>query len=894
MNEQEISQLRAVGLLPQSEQTVAPSAHPTAAPTHVQHVLATADDALVTERGVVTTPKISKMWEIALVAILLIITAVAHGTNMLQYPYYENDEGTYMSQAWSVVTSGTLSPYTYWYDHAPAGWFFIAAFTKLVGGFFAFGTSIDTGRVFMWLLHVVSVFFVYSIAKQLTKGRVLAGLVAGLVFALSPLALYFGRRVLLDNMMVFWVLLSLWTLVRAKVTLRATVFAAAAFGVAVLTKETAVFFLPAFLYVVWAGVHKSHRVFGLSLWVTISGLVISLYPLYALIKSEFFPASWFGSGKHVSLLETLKFQAGRGSGLPFWNTQSEFYTNLVEWFHRDTALMVIGGSALLLGLVFAYARKEFRAPLLFAVCMLWFLMRGGIIINFYILPLIPFLALLIGLVVSLLAESFSKFLVSIDWAKGIAYTYAGAAVVACALFVVPMLAQSGAIYTTDETAPMKQALEWTKQNLDPTAVMVVDNAIFVDLRESRFAGDPAFSNAEWFWKVEKDPTVFAERIGGDWLHVDYVLLSHEMVRQISDYQITLTKDILPHTSLVTGWTGGGAFLDLDKYISTNGDWMRVYKVHSQEEFVGETLWRADVAQYVHSYGQVVPESGVTTASTQADMLLRAVLVDDQKTFAGLWAWTRDHMQHRQGDKLVSEGWQNGSAAVDYNAYLAPNQDIATALILAGRKWKQAEYTTAGTEIVADIWNKLAISANGQTLLASSTKQGVQESRLVNTSLLAPASYRLFAQVDKSRPWATLADQSYTLLPNTTATLTKELTVSKSGVITKVTSGAYAPAVVEKHVAQDAVWFETDTAQAWFTTSTGEVASLTTATVKDKQLAQELYAEAIATHFNRTEKAWATELGFTEKSALWQAFSLFAPDQRLISVLRNITPVVATK
>ena len=93
--------------------------------------------------------------ELAIIAVLLLISGISHGYNMFHFPYYENDEGVYMSQAWSLLTQGRLSPYTYWYDHAPFGCMLIALWTKLTGGFFTFGLSVNSGRVLMLVFHLV-------------------------------------------------------------------------------------------------------------------------------------------------------------------------------------------------------------------------------------------------------------------------------------------------------------------------------------------------------------------------------------------------------------------------------------------------------------------------------------------------------------------------------------------------------------------------------------------------------------------------------------------------------------------------------------------------------------------------------------------------------------------
>ena len=48
------------------------------------------------------------------------------------------------------MREGRLAPYTYFYDHAPAGWILLAAWMALSGGPHAFGSTIDSGRVLSW------------------------------------------------------------------------------------------------------------------------------------------------------------------------------------------------------------------------------------------------------------------------------------------------------------------------------------------------------------------------------------------------------------------------------------------------------------------------------------------------------------------------------------------------------------------------------------------------------------------------------------------------------------------------------------------------------------------------------------------------------------------------
>ncbi len=87
---------------------------------------------------------------------LVAVGLVSHGLNMFQYPALNrfDDEGIYPSQAWAILREGHLSPYTYFYDHAPGGWILLAGWMAVTGGPHAFGGAIDSGRVLMLLLHL--------------------------------------------------------------------------------------------------------------------------------------------------------------------------------------------------------------------------------------------------------------------------------------------------------------------------------------------------------------------------------------------------------------------------------------------------------------------------------------------------------------------------------------------------------------------------------------------------------------------------------------------------------------------------------------------------------------------------------------------------------------------
>ena len=173
---------------------------------------------------------------------LVAIGLLAHGLNMFQFPSFTgiDDEGIYASQAWAILREGQLSPYTYVYDHVPGGWILLAGWMVLTGGPHAFGGAIDSGRVLMLLLHVASVVMLYRVARKLGCGVRLAALGA-LLFTISPLELTYGRRLLLDNIMLFGCLLSLDLLLDGWGRLSRVTLSGVCFGIAMLTKETAFF-----------------------------------------------------------------------------------------------------------------------------------------------------------------------------------------------------------------------------------------------------------------------------------------------------------------------------------------------------------------------------------------------------------------------------------------------------------------------------------------------------------------------------------------------------------------------------------------------------------------------------------------------------------------------------
>ena len=140
---------------------------------------------------------------------LMLVALVAHAFNMFQYPAQQwiPGEGTFVAQSWAVLHPGQLQAADF-FAHPPAGWLLLAAWTGLTGGPHAFGTAIDSARVFMLLLHLAMIPLLFRIARKLGCGDGAAAF-AVLLFSLSPLAILYQRFVLSGVMMLWWLLASL-------------------------------------------------------------------------------------------------------------------------------------------------------------------------------------------------------------------------------------------------------------------------------------------------------------------------------------------------------------------------------------------------------------------------------------------------------------------------------------------------------------------------------------------------------------------------------------------------------------------------------------------------------------------------------------------------------------
>lgn len=520
-----------------------------------------------------------------LIAAILLVAALAHGINMFDFPYYENDEGTYMAQAWAVVEQGRLAPYTYWYDHAPGGWLLIALWAKLSGGFDTFGMAVNSGRVLMLLLQVAATFMLYRIARSIS-GSVVVGAIAALTFALSAYGIYFHRRVLIDNIAAFWMLLSIYPLVTGRLTLLRVWLSALAMGIAVLSKEPIVFLFPVLAYLVFYRAHSSHRWFATIGWAAISGLVVSLYVLMALLKNELFPSGTLlgGTSQHVSLIGTLRFFSCQGQddgGI--LDPNSNFWQLVGTWVRQDPFL-VIGGSAAAVVSVLTIKRYRLAGIMGLATLALWaFLARGGLIRGFYLVPVVPLLALNAGLVYGSAANWLRRLLenrirLGAMLGKGGQVAALAICLGLCGLGYVSsdlgFRSDPYVLWNSDQAYGQRQALEWVRTNIPSDKLVVTDNYLWTDLNGTSEADgqqDTAFRSeysSYYYWPVAQDPEIRNGTFDGDWRSIDYLVSTSQMHEDAREFGLALVVDALEYSRPVAQFDTGGFNVTVHKVDKT--------------------------------------------------------------------------------------------------------------------------------------------------------------------------------------------------------------------------------------------------------------------------------------------------------------------------------------
>ncbi len=239
----------------------------------------------------------------------------------------------------------------------------------------------------------------------------------------------------------------------------------------------------------------------------------------------------------MALLYTIWQQLHRSQG-SMLDPHSLFWTfSLDAWLPKDTFLLAGGMVATLLNLVQGLRdRKRHRGQLvvaLLATSYAFYLMRGSVMLEFYVVPLVPFLALNIGLLVARI----------LHLVPGRRWLFVLSAFVQSLLlvcfFTVLLLPTGGYLLVRDEfgkvvphdlyklplTPLQEQQLAFIRAHIPPTARIIMDEDLWVQLHDVR----PYYPLAHSHWKAASDPAVRDKLFARNWQNIDYIVLSNKML-----------------------------------------------------------------------------------------------------------------------------------------------------------------------------------------------------------------------------------------------------------------------------------------------------------------------------------------------------------------------------
>jgi hypothetical protein len=509
-------------------------------------------------------------------ALVLTLVAVLYGVNLHGYPQFINDdEGTYFAQAWAVANQGVMAHYTYWYDHPPVGWIQLAVLlTPLQWIWGGDDLPVQTaGRGMMTLIAVISAALLYKIARNMGLSES-AALVVPLLWALSPMTIFYGRQIFLDNISMVW-LLACFALITGKPKLHYHVAAGAIFGMSVLSKETAAVALPAILVTIWVFSWPKTRAFSFVGFLGTGGLLVSGWLLFAVIKNELLP----GAG-HVSLWEAIAWQLHGRGGAGFMFTDGSGANNILkEWLGHDPYLVTAGMLLSFVGLFFRQSRGVALVPVLYLIVAL----RGGYIPAMYIITPLPFFALIIVYLTWKLWHAVgSRSWKAVLW-PGRAIV---ATLVAVSVFIITpsWAAESNRAVTENQNVAYQEALAYVNANLPRDTTVLTDDNTWNDLVKMGWSGD-GWSGPLWHFKLDRDPVAQAENLPNGWEDVDYILLGRAMEvfvggEILSSENAPLAHAALSHSELVEAWGPVGLQVRLLK-VNPDMDpvdphWMRLH------------------------------------------------------------------------------------------------------------------------------------------------------------------------------------------------------------------------------------------------------------------------------------------------------------------------------
>jgi hypothetical protein len=252
----------------------------------------------------------------------------------------------------------------------------------------------------------------------------------------------------------------------------------------------------------------------------------------------------------------MLFQAKRWGGF-FWQPNSDIANSFTEWvmpqssYYPGDPLLIFGGVfATIMLLLFAGRQKGVLLSTIPSLIYIAFLLRGGVVFSFYLVPLIPLFAMTIGMSIVMLRNYLmTRFLT--PWTANLAIS--GILVFFCIFY-----AAHPAPYILSQTKAQYQALSWISHQNKPTDRFIIDDYAYIEFHsddpKNPYTLPPV---GEYYWKVDSDPLVRWNIFDNTWQNIDYLLLSPTFVFDAKTFNIPLVRQAYEHAKLIEFFSQDG-------------------------------------------------------------------------------------------------------------------------------------------------------------------------------------------------------------------------------------------------------------------------------------------------------------------------------------------------
>jgi len=460
-----------------------------------------------------------------------------------------------------AILHGRITPYVYDYSLPPLGWIQIAGWVKLTGGIASFGNAINSGRVLMLVMAGISSLLLYLVTSSISGSRG-AGLLAMVLYTLSPLSLLYRDQILTYNIGILWLLLSLWLVTISKSRLGTFAVAGAALSIAILCDGSFLIFLPVMLYAVAVYATPFQRKFSQVAFGYVTLAIGSVYVLLALLRSELLPSG--SSLTHPSLIGTA-FLTIRSAFLPpgnfpanpsligaiFLKTQAPLANQQASaiwqtWLHADPLLIAVGTAAIFINVLGGFINR-YQLLAAFLGGTFWaFLVANNNWYPYFVVPLLPFLALNIVMAVNTPLRWLTR-PIHFGLARVmLLFALLGLLVPFDIQFAQPLLAPNS-------SEPQQQAMLWVSYNVPRDAVILTSSFMYTDLVDPQgmaVSGGARYTKAEIYTDAALDPAIAQTLLKGKWQQIDFIVVDASMLKEIrTDRRLTLLNEALHHAIL---------------------------------------------------------------------------------------------------------------------------------------------------------------------------------------------------------------------------------------------------------------------------------------------------------------------------------------------------------